>query len=669
METFLLVLVLLILIGVSHLIGRFAPSVPVPLIQIGLGVGLALLPMAVHIELEPELFFVLFIAPLLFNDGRRTPRDELWHLRAPILLLALGLVFFTVLVGGWAIHALIPSIPLPAAFALAAILSPTDAVAVSSMAGRVHLPRRIHRILEGESLINDASGLVAFKFAVAAAVSGSFSLPKAALSFVVIAVGGVVVGSLVGLLIIRLGVWIRRLGMEDVTMHVLLQLVTPFIIYLVAEELGVSGILAVVAAGVMFAVRKDRATSPDYKLQIVSASTWSVLLFILNGLVFLLLGLLIPDVMKVIYHNEAISNGQVALYVLLITAMLIIIRFLWIVGYARLRRNKNEEVTLRGIALTSISGVRGAVTLAGAFSIPLFTDKGDAFPERDLILALAAGVILVSLILASVVLPLLAGKEPEEEEGHGEEKRLMEIGMRKLLALARQKPGEGAPTPEMAAIQEKLMQLRPGQWQEAFPDGGFVKQLLQIRRLGLQAERRELERHREELDSPTYDSLVERLDKLEYMLTRGFDAEMKLSFSELGRLFTGWFGDPTAQLNKECKDAEGKPCLVEEAYVRVRLAMLDAAIAEIQEAKTEESERVTSYVVTRYQAIRARLGHSLSGGLLPGVAGTEDLEEERRMIQEQRNAVQRMYEDGTINRKIAGRLRTLVDELEASIWE
>lgn len=330
METFLVVLVLLGLIAISNIINRFIPFVPIPLIQIGLGVVVVLLPLGIHMSLEPELFFVLFIAPLLFNDGKRTPRNELWNLRAPILMLALGLVFATVLIAGYSINWMIPTIPLAAAFALAAILSPTDAVAVSAIAGRVHLPKSIHRILEGESLMNDASGLVAFNFAIAAAVTGIFSLPKASISFVIIALGGLIVGAILAFLLIRFSVFIRRLGMEDITVHVLLQILTPFIVYLISEEIGVSGILAVVAAGIIHAVEKDRAVSPQYKLQLVSASTWSVLLYILNGLVFLILGLSIPDVIEVIYRDTAVDNLMVIGYVLAITLLLFVLRFIWV---------------------------------------------------------------------------------------------------------------------------------------------------------------------------------------------------------------------------------------------------------------------------------------------------------------------------------------------------
>lgn len=185
MEIFLMVLIFLVLIAISNMIHRFLPFIPVPLIQIALGIGVAYVQGFHHVPLNPELFMVLFIAPLLFNDGKLTPRDELWKLRSYILLLALGLVFATVLIAGPFIHWLIPAIPLSAAFALAAILSPTDAVAVGSLSGRVKLPGKIMHLLEGEALMNDASGLVAFNFAIAATVTGYFSLTKAIGSFLV----------------------------------------------------------------------------------------------------------------------------------------------------------------------------------------------------------------------------------------------------------------------------------------------------------------------------------------------------------------------------------------------------------------------------------------------------------------------------------------------------
>jgi Na+/H+ antiporter len=322
LEVFIAVLVMLVLIGVSNVIYRFIPFVPVPLIQIALGAVMTILPLGIHLHLEPELFFILFIAPLLYNDGKHTPRDELWRLRAPILLLSVGLVFATVFVVGYTIHWMIPSIPLAAAFGLAAILSPTDAVAVGALAGRIQLPKSLMRLLEGEALMNDASGLVAFKFAIAAAMTGIFSLHKATLSFLMIAVGGLLVGAVIAFLIILIRQLLRRAGLEDETMHMLLQIVTPFILYLVAEELGVSGILAAVAGGIVHAVEDDRTDQSMPKLKSVSVNTWSVILFILNGLVFVILGIQIPDVTSVIFKDPGFNNYVVIWYAIVLKGVI-----------------------------------------------------------------------------------------------------------------------------------------------------------------------------------------------------------------------------------------------------------------------------------------------------------------------------------------------------------
>ncbi|RXZ00649.1 Na+/H+ antiporter [Fictibacillus sp. S7] len=413
MEFFLVILVLLALIGLASFINHFIPYIPVPLIQIALGVTLSVLPLGIKVPMNPELFFILFIAPLLFHDGRHASREELWKLRKPILLLALGLVFMTVFAIGSLIHWLIPSIPWPAAFALAAILSPTDVVAVSSISSRVKMPEQIMHVLEGEGLMNDASGLVAFKFAVAATVTGAFSITEASGSFFIISVGGFLGGALLALIVIQLRTFIRRLGMDDVTIHMLIQLLTPFVIFFVTEHLGLSGILSVVAAGIVHAIHQDRKRIPAGSLEIVSRSTWTVLIYILNGLVFVILGLQIPGVLNEIFKNPLFDNWQVIQYILIISVALLVLRFLWISVTWRKWKEKGmpHMKSQRAIAILTVSGVRGAVTLAGAFTIPFVIEGGGPFPNRSLIIFIAAGVILVTLILASIFLPILAKSE------------------------------------------------------------------------------------------------------------------------------------------------------------------------------------------------------------------------------------------------------------------
>ncbi len=318
----------------------------------------------------------------------------------------------------------IPSIPLSAAFALAAILSPTDIVAVSAMSSRVRIPKSIMHILEGEGLMNDASGLVAFNFAIAATVTGAFSLGNVSLSFLKIAIGGFAGGAVLAFLIIRIKFFIRRLGMEDVTFHMLIQILTPFVIFLAIEHFHLSGILAVVAAGIVHAMERDHEQSLMMNLQIVSRSTWIVLLYVLNGLVFLLLGLQIPDILNEIFENPNFNNMKVIGYTLVISGSLFALRFIWLylLEWSRWKSKKPDSAKpgIKITAIATISGVRGSVTLAGAFSIPFVLADGSLFPERALIIFIAAGVILVTLVTASIFLPIITKSKNDAKKNNRE---------------------------------------------------------------------------------------------------------------------------------------------------------------------------------------------------------------------------------------------------------
>lgn len=430
MELFEFILLMLAAVSLSNLVNRFIPSVSVPIIQIALGMLITLLPLHYELKLNPELFLLLFIAPLLFNDGRHADKEALWKLKKPILLLALGLVFVTVAVMGYFLNWLLPVIPLAAAFALAAALAPTDAVAVGALEQKVKIPHQTMQILEGESLINDASGLVSFQFAVAAMVTGVFSFKTASISFIAISLGGVVLGLL--LTLVKYGVvkWLRKLGMENVTLHMLIEILTPFLIFMAAEELGVNGILAVVAAGIAHSFGYKKMNPELAKLSVVSKSTWSVIIFVLNGLVFLLLGTQLPDIIQTIWSNPDIGNFKVIMYTLLLTLAVLGLRLIWAMLMDNPEGAKPREpwrLRLKNALILSLSGVRGTITLASTLSLPFFLNDGTAFPARDLIIFLAAGVILWTLLASNYLLPLLLGKETQTEQEEDEIQAKIEI--------------------------------------------------------------------------------------------------------------------------------------------------------------------------------------------------------------------------------------------------
>ena len=328
-----------------------------PLVQIAVGAVVALVVPAVHeVDIPSELFLVLFIAPLLFDEARSTDPRQLWENKGSILSLAVGLVLLTVLVVGFVLHWFVPSVPLAAAFACAAALAPTDAAAVGALGATVSLKKRQRTLLSGESLINDASGVVAFQFASAAALTGAFSAAQAGEEFLVLFFGGIGVGAVVGaagLFSMRL---LRRGGYESTTVHVLYEVFSPFFVFLFAEWLHTSGILAVVAAGLVMADRPQRLTSTAAaQRQLVSNGFWRVLVFLINSVVFILLGMQLPQAFMPALADH-FSLPFLLGIVALTTALVVVCRFLWVlvmeaVYRLRLRRHRGHKVRRRGSRL------------------------------------------------------------------------------------------------------------------------------------------------------------------------------------------------------------------------------------------------------------------------------------------------------------------------------
>lgn len=433
MESITVTLFLLLAVVMSGWLQRGLPwSVPLPIVQIALGALIALAAKT-PVELDPDVFFLLFLPPLLFLDGWRIPKEGLFRDKDTILELAVGLVIFTVVGLGFLINWMIPAMPLPVAFALAAVVSPTDPVAVSALSSRAPIPKRLLHILEGESLLNDASGLVCMRFAVAATMTGLFSPLAAVGTFLWLALGGIVIGVLVTWAITRIKDWMaRRLG-EDTGSQILISLLIPFGAYLLAEHLHCSGILAAVAAGITmsYAELTGRALATT---RMRRTGVWDTIQFSVNGVIFVLLGEQLPKLIegaaRVVQDAGHHDPLWLIVYVVAINAALAALRFIWVWISLRLtlfRASRSgggpvKKPSWRLVAATSLAGVRGAITLAGVLTLPLFLPDGSPFPARDLAIFLAAGVILSSLVAATVGLPfLLGGLQIPPEPAHDEQ--------------------------------------------------------------------------------------------------------------------------------------------------------------------------------------------------------------------------------------------------------
>lgn len=540
METIAVVLLLLLAVVVSGALARMSPmALPLPLVQIALGAAIASVA-NLGVELKPDIFFLLFLPPLLFLDGWRIPKEGLFRDKGTILELALGLVVFTVVGVGYFINWMIPAMPLAVAFALAAIVSPTDPIAVSAIASRVPIPRRLMHILEGESLLNDASGLVCMRFAVAAVLTGTFSLVDAAGTFLWVAIGGIAIGVGVTWIATVAKNWVSQHFGEETGSQILISLLIPFGAYLLAENIHCSGILAAVAAGItMSYVEQGGRALPVTRVR--RSAVWDLVQFAANGIIFVLLGEQLPQlvtgaaqVVRETGHHEPV---WLVVYVIAINLALAALRFVW--GWTSLRfmlfraalKGQTPYVpSWRLIAATSLAGVRGAITLAGVLTLPLTMTDGSAFPARDLAIFLAAGVIIVSLVAASVCLPYLLKNlelppEPSQQEeedrarvaaaeaaiqaieqaqhdmgeGRGDADLYIETGVR-IMEFYRQRIDDRSKTGKEAALARKIDDIER-----------------RLRLAGLRAERAELYRMARvrQLPDETARKLVREIDLLE----------------------------------------------------------------------------------------------------------------------------------------------------------
>ena len=418
-----LILILCILGAVllSSFLSRFLPRISTPLVQIVLGLIASQMPFFPDVQLDPELFLVLFIAPLLYLEAHEINKSQLLKSLKLSLSLAIGLAIFTMVVVGFSLHTLWPMFPLAAALALGAALGPTDAVAVSSLSHEATLTQRQIGVLKGESLFNDASGIVGFQFAIAAAVTGQFRVGEAAWEFLITFFGGAIFGCIVGVLANWVFESSRQLGWETTTTRILMELFLPFLLYLGAEAVHVSGILSVVAAGLV--IRFDRTgIGPNVaRTNIVDSSVWSVLSFSLNGAVFILLGMLLPGAMRASWDNPMVSNYTLLAVILCVSTLIVGLRFLWVSGMLRLARaqdsHKRRRMTperWRSAAVMTFGGAKGTITLSLMFTIPYTIADGEWFPMRDELIFIAGGVIIVTLLLSNFLLPVIAPNKAKD---------------------------------------------------------------------------------------------------------------------------------------------------------------------------------------------------------------------------------------------------------------
>jgi monovalent cation/hydrogen antiporter len=466
--------------------------IPYPILLVIGGLVLSFIPRLPRVRLDPELVFVLFLPPLLYPAALFTSwRDFRANLRT-ILHLAIGLVLVTMVVTAWCAHQF-AGMSWGAAFVLGAIIAPSDAVAATAIAHRLSVPRRLVTILEGESLVNDTTAFVAYRFAIAAVVTGSFSLGRASWQFVLVGVGGTLVGIAAGWLATAIQ---RRL--DDPPVQTTVSLLTPFVCYLAAEELGTSGVLAVVVCGLYYGWRAPEFVSSRFRLR--ALPVWEMIQFLLNGIIFILIGLQLPDVIAALSGR---SLGEVTWLAAVILVPVILLRLGWLVLMTHLPqyvsgalRGERASQSWRHAVLMGWTGMRGVDSLAAALAVPLVIHNGAPFPDRDLVFFLTFAVIFGTLVLQGLSLaPVIRWLGVvDDHRWEVEERRARLEANRAALArvreVAEQRKTDDTAAQRLAAeYEDRIAQLENHTIDESNPDGLFSPAFEEISLEALEAER------------------------------------------------------------------------------------------------------------------------------------------------------------------------------------
>ena len=379
-----------------------------PIFLVLAGLVISLLPGIPDVELDPDLVFLIFLPPLLYEAAWYTSWNDFWRWKRPISLLAFGLVFATSLIVAYVSQALIPGFTLALGFLLGGIVSPPDAVAATTVLKGLPVPKRILSILEGESLVNDASSLIVFRFALAAILTGTFSIHQAVGQFFLVAGMGIVVG-LIGATFMYL---IHRFLPTTSAIDAALTLMTPYLLYLGAEQFHFSGVMAVVTGGLFISYRSHEIFK-NGSTRLNMLGVWTTVIFVMNAMVFVLIGLSLPSIINGLEESSLIQGIK---YGVIISIIIILIRFLWVYPTTFIPRwlfksvRKEQSPGWKVPLVIGWTGMRGVVSLATALSIPFALDNGSPFPHRNLILLITFVVIFITLVIQGLTLPFLVKK-------------------------------------------------------------------------------------------------------------------------------------------------------------------------------------------------------------------------------------------------------------------
>ncbi|ADG41154.1 MULTISPECIES: Na+/H+ antiporter [Leuconostoc] len=684
-----LIVILIVSVTISNVLSHFVPDVPVSLFQIAIGLILSL-AFGVFIEIDSHWFMLLFVAPLLYNDAWRFPKHELWELRGPILGNAIILVLLTTLVGGFFIHILMPQLPKSVAIALAAVVSPTDPVAVQAIARRVKLPTNVLHIVSGESLINDASGLVSFNTAIKATVAGTFLLGHAIGNFFWMTLIGLMVGLVVGSIVNWLRDLFDRFGLNDVVFHTVVTLLAPFLIYWVAEDVfHASGVIAVVAGAILTKILNDQhidARSPE--ISVTSIRTWEIFVYLLNGTIFVLLGIELPPALVAVAQNSQMNTGYAIFYGVAVWFIVFAIRTFWAYGNQVVLyfKNKTTKPAFKTAVTSGLTGVRGAVTMAAVMTVPTVINDGTAFPQRELLVFVAAIVVIMSLLVATIMLPVMTKErsshdftQPQtldatEDDADNKKPKMTESQARIFaIQVGIQTLREQQRTENRAIIYE-LITRKQGtiahiKRQLIGDTSGYTRaDDSELQLIGLAAQRERLQQLlvKEKISPLTFSSQSRRLERLENLIKEDVHYQFSTQWFTIlmHRFFRSiriWFSDETSE------KIRAETSLSVRETSKAAISALSAHMEKYNgDTITHRVERQNAYnLIVTYR-------YRIENEKHPDTPEQRELDDKLRMdlelkaLNAQRETVQNLYEQKLITRQAGINIRQFINFSETA---
>ena len=637
MEFLVVMLIIALAVVLADVLSHFFPFLPAPIMQIGLGAAISCIPMAAHFEIEHEFFHLLFIAPLAYYGGMETCRKQLWKNKWAILNFAVLLIVITGVAVGPIIHGFVPVVTLVASVALMAALGPTDHVAVDTVEKHSHIPHKLMELLKNESVFGEVTAIIFLQTCLGVAGGEHIHFGHITVEFVRLLLGGIAVGLVIGfakLLIVRL---LYTNGIKHTALHTLIGVVLPFFAYIFSEHIEVSGIVAIFVAGLISTLEFRKETSDTKRLEEGSEHVWGFLAYALDGFIFVMLGMYVPHIIEHMFsHHLGVSPGLVIAVIFIVMGAIMAVRFFWSLLTLPKRTYKDDGISRsRAAALFTMSGARGAITWASVESIPVILANGLEFPHRELVMCIAMGVIIVSVIISYVVLPIIAPKHVSQEK----QDELKQVQMNIFTAVADALEAE-------ATVKNKeesnLIAYR-------YRDRADDIQMTMRRNSAVNDEINVLNRK-------IVDWKIENLENLEkagkiskeeadyYIKAVDKDRRKKISRGVTGTAISGFF--KSRKLAKEAdKVSHGK----DDIFLRGSKANAEYVLKKLNRMKVTDPSDVVDATIQKYQYYLSNIQHNIDKN--EGLPIDDDIlnQVERRAIQIETGLIQDEYEKGNLS--------------------